>query len=1046
MPLKYSRMLREVSRSPSYTEILPLSERLVEGEPAFRKAVNGFSNWAPSEENESDQYARYWGGVRTILETAARDWRAFQWLGLTDQVDNWLQMHQKTDSELKAAGGKIKFAQNMAAELQKIIPQHMGRIFNFDLTKSDWLNPTRKEINVVGFVARHKDFLRRNNPLNQALRAYFQSRLSAGTPEQARKAFWENYKKINGMEARLKALEGFLIKDGVGLRAPSAMKGKVFSKEKGLDQRLWGHWNDTLRHLRKLRISQAAAERSLDSLLDNFEGSQYLSEGDIHDKLSHISTWLVKHKEVVLTEQLALYAVIEGHVDSARRIFRERTGGKQGATGAERDRPNAKDVVISLETDPMEILHLGWPELGGSCLDIVNGKYQESAAGYLLNPAVGVIYVRDPQKPEQPLARVSVALDPQDKTLFVLSPIETSDNYEFAPIFGEYLKAWADQEGYVIVASEKLKYAETLGDGFVKGEKEVTLLRGLLPLNSDLTETNTGWKGRVRGIIYSPAAPSEKKAAKAENLVLPAEQSTPEVMGFKEFLGRGVLEKEIKDQFEEINKQVGWEAAYQAYLDFQRALDKDEVLFAVDSNNRLLGYLVMDSAGWIPFMAVLPDRQGSGIGGRLFEAAMDKAKAKKIAQIGLNYRENRPQASFYKNQGLRYKILADTPDGNYTNGDPKKKIIFEVPGATSRSADMSVVLLAVLASLAVFLPGLNGDAGYLDAINRQFSNAGIFPFTGSWLAKFSLWSTLLTMLAYRAEGFFSPKNNNVTGAVTFALDLEQTGEAKLLSRGVSVDARFQTPIFLKALNRAMLRFFRLDPVEVHSWGLRETLPEFGVKEEHMGSFQFFLNLLFFRFAHLESSAVHLPTWLIRHYLKTGDGVSFTGIRGATADLLMTVIIVTIGWQRRLEAKLAARSGNPRAYWENQIYAYSRSGNPGLREAAGILFKEVVQDFSTVQTTSEFLFHSYTALLIQNAGTLTPNQISARLELLQALRVSGFDTLKVMNAAKRSFLLPLPHSRGGIRVIENQLSQQGLVFERKPSIRPLRRIQSFMYSV
>ncbi|MFH1259153.1 MAG: hypothetical protein ABII74_04980 [Elusimicrobiota bacterium] len=164
------------------------------------------------------------------------------------------------------------------------------------------------------------------------------------------------------------------------------------------------------------------------------------------------------------------------------------------------------DATISVEDNPIETMHLGWPKLGGSCLDIVEGAYQYKAAGYLLNPAVRVIYIRDKKNPQKPLARVSVWFDPASKTLVAISPIKASAPYGFMPLVRNLFKEWAKYSSITVVLPTSLGYNKNLGDNFVSDKRKVSLPKGLLRLYSDLTGEVNGWESLVEGWVFENKA------------------------------------------------------------------------------------------------------------------------------------------------------------------------------------------------------------------------------------------------------------------------------------------------------------------------------------------------------------------------------------------------------------------------------------------------------------------------------------------------------------------------------------------------------------
>lgn len=145
-----------------------------------------------------------------------------------------------------------------------------------------------------------------------------------------------------------------------------------------------------------------------------------------------------------------------------------------------------RELIFEVEVNVVEILHLGWPRLGGSCLDLIEGDMRPKIADYALNPAVRVLYVRDRKNPEKPVARVAVAFDAGKKILFPVSGIKSSTQMDFQPLVGHYLIRWADLLNASVFASEGLGFSSRLGHQFRKARQAVKFPSGLCPIYTEL--------------------------------------------------------------------------------------------------------------------------------------------------------------------------------------------------------------------------------------------------------------------------------------------------------------------------------------------------------------------------------------------------------------------------------------------------------------------------------------------------------------------------------------------------------------------------------
>lgn len=473
LPLEYPRRLRHVKQAPVYSEIITLLKRLysVESSDYFRTFIKKYTEIAP-EDNSSNQY---WGGVREAVNSLSDTWDTL--------VSFKYPLHQFLHPDQMGVNNRAaKAIHKMAAKIKNIIPNKVCEIFHLDIEKITWNQPTEKEINVLIYMSGHGDFLKKDHPLNQALRSYYQSRLTGGTRDQALAAYRRQLSSVDGMKAQMDTLKPFLIKDRTRLSSPPALKGVVMSGQVDLQAKaLWENWYAAIQHLRELADVVAADQMNLHDrsfINDLIAQDRAFTTEELTGDIPEIMETL-KHLGSTIPKEL--YNVIKTHLEEVSGLLMQKSG--EMPLRSSRSDLSPKNVEIYMEQDPLEILHLGWPRLGGSCLDIT-GIYNQYAAGYLLNLTAGVLYIRDIQNPSRPLARVSVMLDPETGTLFTVSPIKTSNPYNYVPIVREYLKTWAETGNLDVIEAVKLE--DETAD-LVKKRKEVTLSKSLAPFYSDLT-------------------------------------------------------------------------------------------------------------------------------------------------------------------------------------------------------------------------------------------------------------------------------------------------------------------------------------------------------------------------------------------------------------------------------------------------------------------------------------------------------------------------------------------------------------------------------
>lgn len=103
-----------------------------------------------------------------------------------------------------------------------------------------------------------------------------------------------------------------------------------------------------------------------------------------------------------------------------------------------------REVIIGVARDPVGILHLGHPNLGGHCFDCVRGRQRQDAQDYVLHPRIAVVFAweRLPGGGRgRRLAVISVFVTDQGIVWF--SHPYTSSAIDFAPALRAYLDRWA---------------------------------------------------------------------------------------------------------------------------------------------------------------------------------------------------------------------------------------------------------------------------------------------------------------------------------------------------------------------------------------------------------------------------------------------------------------------------------------------------------------------------------------------------------------------------------------------------------------------------
>ncbi len=105
-------------------------------------------------------------------------------------------------------------------------------------------------------------------------------------------------------------------------------------------------------------------------------------------------------------------------------------------------------VRLTVERDPVQILLLGHPRLGGSCLDCLTGTKRRAAQAYVMNPGISVVYARRSDAPATGPRLARVAAASTDEGLLPLSEkVYTSSKWDFRAAFGEQLLRMAARTG-----------------------------------------------------------------------------------------------------------------------------------------------------------------------------------------------------------------------------------------------------------------------------------------------------------------------------------------------------------------------------------------------------------------------------------------------------------------------------------------------------------------------------------------------------------------------------------------------------------------------
>lgn len=484
LPTVYSNQLRQFRRGTAYTELLPIIERLSRPhDDLMREAVEGFTQWG--ENLPPKDVKPFWGTVQRLFEQVARNNESYQSLGIQNDVDKLLNLYKEP------ADDKLRALQRALAKLESLIPQRAAQLFGIELKekkgkKKNGVSFDQRELNVLHLVAKIPEYRQPQNSLHQELKKYFSARL-------------------NGM-TRAEASEKFAVNNQLRMTAPP-ISGKVFLKRtnQAKEYRV-GQWKDAIRHLKQLSLisTNTKLKRKLRPLLAGIPEELSTDQAEYYLKLLLELTG--EFESSISIGSRPLWKTIKTHLKNV-----------QGALPKERKYDEApqefdpslvpfREVEIYHSTDPVEILNLGWPYLGSSCLDIVRGSFLMFAAGYLLHHHVMILYIQDPKKKDKPLARVSVGIggSKEHPVFFLLSPIKANIPYDFRPLLERYLLTLASNYGGEAFLPLDLyrEPSKTFKTEMV--QRKIYFSPGRAPFYSDLTDEITSmWAGEVDGFLLT---------------------------------------------------------------------------------------------------------------------------------------------------------------------------------------------------------------------------------------------------------------------------------------------------------------------------------------------------------------------------------------------------------------------------------------------------------------------------------------------------------------------------------------------------------------
>ncbi len=248
-------------------------------------------------------------------------------------------------------------------------------------------------------------------------------------------------------------------------------------------------WQEIRTHLSNLagegRMPAGELRKGLANFVTQARGSTPGPDqaGKLQSEFLALSQQILEDPEAGRVEEIrALVETIRGHLNDlvSQRVAQERE-----------TQPVA--VRIEFAQDPVRILHLGWPDLRGSCLDCVNGPYRHHAQEYATHPGVVILFAYDANAPPQtapPFARLA-ALRTREGSLLVTSRLRSDRALDLTPVFAEALELYAREIGQPVLLPASF-FPVSPGSGWKQVTVEVTLPEGAQPgFYSDLTGSVT---------------------------------------------------------------------------------------------------------------------------------------------------------------------------------------------------------------------------------------------------------------------------------------------------------------------------------------------------------------------------------------------------------------------------------------------------------------------------------------------------------------------------------------------------------------------------
>ncbi len=503
LPVLFSEMIRKTKRPPAFQDVIPFIKVLKERDTLLYEAILGYSKWSQKLTKRND-VRYYWGSVRDILFFYSRNKEALVTLGLEKQTRKALTLFLEPNNQDLPPSKIRKLLQQEAAEFSRLIVDKVSDVFHFSKKSNKWNSPEQKELNVLLYVARDKNLQHKNNPLNKVLRTYFRERVYGSSREDAIARFYEKFVQFKKVKSLLKAAARFLDEDGYALKRPEPLRDIVFISGLSLaEKRRSSHWFEMTKKLWRLGslLGRSSKVQSLLDIMKRVTKKKNPSPEEQRTLLTMLKEWFDKNN--LNGEAYELGELIQFDIQEIEHLL-ERHGDDAFSPT---DEAPVLEAEIYVETDPIEIMHLGWPKLGNSCFDLNCGSHQEYVSAHLVHPYLSVVYIRNPEKSEKPLARLVTYLDPSSKTLLVVSPIKTSNSYDYIHIVSQFLINWADLLDVRLLIPEELDPAfENLEENlFLPQEIDVDLKPGWISFYSDATShLEDVQSATISGWMYHP--------------------------------------------------------------------------------------------------------------------------------------------------------------------------------------------------------------------------------------------------------------------------------------------------------------------------------------------------------------------------------------------------------------------------------------------------------------------------------------------------------------------------------------------------------------